>query len=177
MSWGYVGIHVHVESLCSCRKLKTIVYVKSVKDIKSAELSFPFPDSRPKWRSKPEHIITSVLGHEGPGSVFSYLKSKGWITSLSAGVSTMAHEIAVMKLTVKLTDKGFSECLIPSEYFYAYHEWFKNTIAKLSSQYSRVLTSIAPRLHQTHSTLKYKKLMESSSDLARSIRQTHTLNS
>lgn len=89
--------------------LQTIVFAKSVKDIKQLELCFPFPDARPMWRTKSYSVISAILGHEGPGSVFSYLKSKGWITSQSAGVSPMAHEIAVIDISIRLTDEGFSE--------------------------------------------------------------------
>ena len=36
---------------------------------------------------KPESVVSSVLGYEGPGSLLSYLKDqKGWVTGLTAAM-------------------------------------------------------------------------------------------
>lgn len=78
-------------------------------DFKAFEISWPFPYHTPMWRSKPEYILSQILGHEGPGSVFAYLKNKGWATSLSAGSQDLAHGFSMMKITVHLTNEGFSE--------------------------------------------------------------------
>jgi insulysin len=52
-------------------------------------------------------FLGHLAGHEGPGSLHSYLTRKGWITSLSAGPYNLARGFAVFKVTVRLTKEGF----------------------------------------------------------------------
>ena len=81
--------------------------MKTVQDIKEIKVYFQFPDTRDMWRSKPAQILTEAIGHEGPGSIFAYLKRKSWVLELSAGVSSMARGIAQFILTLTVTDEGF----------------------------------------------------------------------
>ena len=43
---------------------------------------FQIPSQIPFYRFKPEQVISSLIGDEGPGSLLSYLKQKGWVTAL-----------------------------------------------------------------------------------------------
>ena len=52
--------------------------------------------------------MAHFIGHEGPGSLHSYLKDKGWITALSAGPQNLARGFAMFKVTLHLTNDGFS---------------------------------------------------------------------
>lgn len=47
------------------------------------------------------------MGHEGKGSLHSYLKEKGWITELSAGPQGLARGFAGFRVTCYLTKEGF----------------------------------------------------------------------
>ena len=61
------------------------------------------------WRFKPGSYLASIIGHEGPGSLHSYLKERGWITALSTGVQELARGIATFKITFYLSQNGFRE--------------------------------------------------------------------
>ena len=74
------------------------------------EVSFPLPHIPPFWRYKPSGFIAHFLGHEGPGSLHSYLKQKGWITALSAGPQNLARGFAMFKVTLYMTPQGFGKC-------------------------------------------------------------------
>jgi insulysin len=81
------------------------------------EISFPLVYQPPLWRYKPASFIAHLLGHEGPGSLLSYLKKKGWVTMLSAGPQNLARGFAMFKATIHLTQDGFREIsiyLLPS---------------------------------------------------------------
>lgn len=85
---------------------QVITFARPVKDNRGLEITFPFPDLTHLYKSKPTNYITHFLGHEGKGSVLSYLKSKGWTNYLRAG---MAHGVAgfdFFKVTVDLTPEG-----------------------------------------------------------------------
>ena len=76
------------------------------------EMSFPIPYQPTRWKYKPANFLSHLLGHEGPGSLHSYLKQKGWLTSLTAGSQNLAREFAALKVTLHLTGEGFCESLI-----------------------------------------------------------------
>lgn len=75
------------------------------------EISFPLEWQPPLWQLKPAQFIGHLSGHEGPGSLHSYLKKKGWITDLSSGPQSLARGFDMFKLTVYLTLDGFSTLL------------------------------------------------------------------
>ncbi|CDO73578.1 hypothetical protein BN946_scf185014.g48 [Trametes cinnabarina] len=87
----------------------TLVSVQTVMSFHGLEVSFPMPYLPPYWRRKPAGFLGHFLGHEGPGSLHSYLKQKGWITALSAGPQNLARGFAMFKVTLYMTPKGFEE--------------------------------------------------------------------
>ena len=49
-----------------------------LKDKKELALEFPLPiDYHKYYESKPDKILSSIIGHEGKGSLLSFLKNKG----------------------------------------------------------------------------------------------------
>jgi insulysin len=80
------------------------------------EISFPLDWQAPLWRSKPGSFFADVIGHEGPGSLNSYLKDKGWITGLVSGQQALARGFAMFRVTLYMTAAGFRKwlaCLLP----------------------------------------------------------------
>lgn len=60
-------------------------FAKPVMDSRDLSLIFPFMDEEALFESQPSRYISHLIGHEGPGSIMAYIKSKGWANSLSAG--------------------------------------------------------------------------------------------
>jgi insulysin len=75
------------------------------------EISFPMEYQPPFWRHKPANFLSHFVGHEGPGSLHSYLKKKHWVTALSCGPQNLARGFAMFKITIHLTPEGFSKHL------------------------------------------------------------------
>ena len=75
----------------------------------AVEVSFPLPYQPAMWKYKPGNFLAHFVGHEGPGSLHSYLKKKGWLTSLSSGPQNLARTFAMFKVTLHLTQEGFCE--------------------------------------------------------------------
>lgn len=61
------------------------VFAKPVMDSREMTLSFPFLDEELLFESLPGRYVSHLIGHEGPGSIMSYIKAKGWANSLSSG--------------------------------------------------------------------------------------------
>lgn len=77
-----------------------------VKELRSLHIAWPLPDQHPHWRSQPAGYVAHLLGHEGPGSLLSELKRRGWVSSLSAGPREAASGFAFFSLDVDLSEEG-----------------------------------------------------------------------
>ncbi|KZV96205.1 hypothetical protein EXIGLDRAFT_747787 [Exidia glandulosa HHB12029] len=83
------------------------IHAKTIMDFQAVELQFQLPSQYYHWRSKPSHFIAHLIGHEGPGSLHSYLKQKGLLVRLSCGNQPQARGIDFFKITAFLTPEGF----------------------------------------------------------------------
>ena len=88
---------------------KTIVFVKTIKDLHSFSLTFLLPYQQMHFRSKPGCFISHFLGHEGPGSVYAHLKKQGLIVTLNAGSQTWNRGVQTFQISGRLTEAGFSK--------------------------------------------------------------------
>ncbi|KAF7311385.1 Insulin-degrading enzyme [Mycena kentingensis (nom. inval.)] len=84
----------------------TFVAIHTVMNFRSLEISFPVEWQPPTWRHKPLIFISHFVGHEGPGSLHSYLKTKGYITALGCSPSNMARGYSAFKISLTLTEDG-----------------------------------------------------------------------
>lgn len=68
------------------------------------------PSLHDLYQSKPHQYISWIIGHEGHGSLISYLRNKMWAFDMYSGNSESGFEhssmYALLKLTVLLTDEG-----------------------------------------------------------------------
>jgi secreted Zn-dependent insulinase-like peptidase len=82
------------------------VNIVPLQEVRSLELQFPAPPTLEHFRTHPTDFITHLLGHEGEGSLFALLKSKGWIEGLQSGASGSEGH-ALMTVRLPLTEEGF----------------------------------------------------------------------
>ena len=83
-----------------------VVTIEPVKDIREMNISFSLTGLRKDYKSKPGRMLGYILGNEGKGSLLSYLKDKGWATSLSAGASSETDSYGNANVTIGLTLEG-----------------------------------------------------------------------
>ncbi|KAJ2766214.1 metalloprotease, partial [Coemansia nantahalensis] len=87
-----------------------LVRFRSVRQQRSLDMTFALPDVKPYYQQKPAHYIGSLLGHEGPGSILSYLKKRGWATGTVAGRSPMSAEgFDMFSVSISLTAAGMAQ--------------------------------------------------------------------
>ncbi|XP_074599458.1 nardilysin-like [Brevipalpus obovatus] len=88
-------------------KLHYIEYPKSGDYLR---LTWWLPPRFNCYKTRPLWYVTSVLGHEGKGSLFSYLKRKGYALELMAGNDESLEQMnqfqALFVIDVKLTEFG-----------------------------------------------------------------------
>ncbi|NMP32996.1 peptidase M16 [Thalassotalea sp. M1531] len=82
------------------------ISVQPVKNDKQLIVSFALPCIDKYYRHKPESILTYLLGHEGKGSILSYLKNKQWAFGLTAGSGINGSNFKDFNISISLTEAG-----------------------------------------------------------------------
>lgn len=82
------------------------INTRPIKDLRQVKYLFPVPGTRPFYQSKPVHYLSNLLGHEGKGSLLSYLKQQGWAESLSAGLAFEDSQQGALQVSIGLTREG-----------------------------------------------------------------------
>ncbi|KAL3653227.1 hypothetical protein CASFOL_002908 [Castilleja foliolosa] len=112
-------------------KTGKVYWLEAVKDVHVLELSWTLPSLRKDYLKKAEDYLAHLLGDEGSGSLFFFLKAKGWTTYIFAGVvegmhcSTIAY---IFGMSICLTDLGMGKIYEIMGFVYQY--------LKLVRQYS-----------------------------------------
>ncbi|XP_056465442.1 insulin-degrading enzyme isoform X1 [Gadus chalcogrammus] len=86
--------------------LRQFYKVVPIKDIRNLYVTFPIPDLQQYYKSNPGHYLGHLIGHEGPGSLLSELKSKGWVNTLVGGQKEGARGFMFFIINVDLTEEG-----------------------------------------------------------------------
>ena len=85
---------------------KQFYRVIPVKERRKLVIYFPTPSTYPLYLTKPLRLLSHCIGHEGPGSILSFLKKKGWGTELSAGTGTQSQYFSLFEISIKLSEDG-----------------------------------------------------------------------
>jgi insulysin len=103
----------------------SIVAVVPVQDLRQISLSWPIVylsdrDRKASLLVKQADYVAHLIGHEGPGSLVSYLKRKGWANSLAASSSTEFSDFEAFEVTIELTTQGLLESKSVTEAVFSY---------------------------------------------------------
>ncbi|XP_066479934.1 nardilysin [Tiliqua scincoides] len=85
--------------------------VVPIRKTHSLNITWSLPPQEQYYRVKPLHYISWLVGHEGKGSVLSYLRKKFWALALYGGNGETGFEqnstYSVFSICVTLTDEGY----------------------------------------------------------------------
>lgn len=126
-----------------------LISIEPIKELHSLELEFPLPLSlRAHYQSKPASVLSSLIGHEGKGSLLALLKQQGLATGLSSGGYDITNAYGAFSITVDLTPKGLKNyrevvrlslsyiALLEKEPYPSYYFGELKSIAQLDEVYS-----------------------------------------
>lgn len=82
------------------------ISVQPVKNDRQLIISFAMPSIDKFYRQKPESILAYLIGHEGPGSILSLLKSKQWALALTAGSGINGSNFKDFNISISLSELG-----------------------------------------------------------------------
>ncbi|XP_064138022.1 nardilysin isoform X2 [Loxodonta africana] len=107
--------------------------VVPIRKIHALTITWALPPQQQHYRVKPLHYISWLVGHEGKGSILSYLRKKCWALALFGGNGETGFEqnstYSVFSISITLTDEGF-------EHFYE--------VAHTVFQYLKMLQKLGP---------------------------------
>uniref|UniRef100_A0A8D0MPY6 Nardilysin convertase n=2 Tax=Sus scrofa TaxID=9823 RepID=A0A8D0MPY6_PIG len=107
--------------------------VVPIRKIHALTITWALPPQQQHYRSKPLHYISWLVGHEGKGSILSYLRKKCWALALFGGNGETGFEqnstYSVFSISITLTDEGY-------EHFYE--------VAHTVFQYLKMLQKLGP---------------------------------
>ena len=90
--------------------LQTIYRIVPVRDRHTLQLLFTLPPQTSNYLSKPTDFISHLLGHEGKGSLLSWLKAKGYGSGIVCGSGgsgiTQSSMATLFQVTLNLSTQG-----------------------------------------------------------------------
>ncbi|XKL64356.1 hypothetical protein PGB90_004442 [Kerria lacca] len=87
-------------------ELKRKIYLVPIQDIRSLKISFSAPDVTDQYKTAPDHYVSNLIGHEGPGSLHSVLRERSLCNNLSAGLFQIAPGFGFFNISVDLTEEA-----------------------------------------------------------------------
>ena len=107
-------------ALYTSSQLAIRIGIEPLQQARRMIVTFALPALHKELVTRPLDYISHVLGDEGQGSLFAYLKSKNWVTSLIAGSGIEGEDFKDFNVNFQLTEQGLlhQEDII-SSLFYA----------------------------------------------------------
>lgn len=87
-------------------RLPLFMQIRPEQEQRFLSISFAIPPVADYYQQKPLQYIANIIGHEGEGSLLSYLKSRGWAEALGAGEGLSYEGGSTFSVSVQLTRKG-----------------------------------------------------------------------
>uniref|UniRef100_A0A6I8P7N4 Nardilysin convertase n=1 Tax=Ornithorhynchus anatinus TaxID=9258 RepID=A0A6I8P7N4_ORNAN len=85
--------------------------VVPIRKVHALTVTWALPPQQQHYRVKPLHYISWLVGHEGRGSILSFLRKKCWALALFGGNGETGFEqnstYSVFSISVTLTDEGY----------------------------------------------------------------------
>ena len=90
---------------------KSILEIVPVADMRQVTVTWPIvydslEEKEDQFVNKPAYYLTHLIGHEGPDSLLSYLKKKGWANGVGASTEADLADFYTFEVSVQLTNKG-----------------------------------------------------------------------
>ena len=82
------------------------ISVMPVRNDRKLIISFAMPSIDDLYRHKSESILSYLLGHEGKGSILSFLKHQQWAMALTAGSGVNGSNFKDFNISLSLTETG-----------------------------------------------------------------------
>lgn len=96
------GIAFGPEQLGIVREYVPLVDERSIKFL----FACPPSDDPAIFQTRPDRVLSHLLGHEGPGSLHALLLEEGLVNTLSSGLTISTSDFGLCSISVQVTPKG-----------------------------------------------------------------------
>ena len=86
--------------------LAQFVAIKPIKELHKLNITFALPEINSWYKTKIISFAAHIIGYEGRGSLFEYLKEQGLINALSAGNGISGSNFKDFNISLELTEWG-----------------------------------------------------------------------
>ncbi|WP_028669505.1 insulinase family protein [Saccharospirillum impatiens] len=100
-------IQVH-SPLFQASTLPMLIEVQPRRESRLLQFRFPVPATVTELDTKPYAYLASLLDHQGSGTLFAELKSRGWADGLSAHAPGTSRNSETFNVSVQLTSEGMA---------------------------------------------------------------------
>ena len=83
-----------------------LAQIEPIKEVRQLQLEFVVPATRPDFASKPDELLSQLIGYAGPGGLETLLKTEGLANSISAGLWERTGDYGSLMVSVSLTPAG-----------------------------------------------------------------------
>ncbi|TPV61749.1 peptidase M16 [Aestuariibacter sp. GS-14] len=97
---------INLPVLYTPEQLGVEIHITPLQAAKRMIVTFALPPLHLEIATRPLDFISHVLGDEGAGSLFAYLKARGWVTNLIAGSGIEGVGFKDFNINLQLTDSG-----------------------------------------------------------------------
>ncbi|KAJ1673710.1 metalloprotease, partial [Spiromyces aspiralis] len=87
--------------------LGTLVHFKTVGKKFQLSIVFPLPKINHLWKSKPLEVIKDLLEFRAGGTLFDFLKQRGWAYDISCHQESDTDDYSFLRFEVNLTEDGY----------------------------------------------------------------------
>ena len=141
-------------SLYLPNQLAKFITIKPVKELHKLNITFALPSINGWYKDKMVSFIAHIIGYEGPGSLFEYLRNQGLVNGLAAGNGVSGSNFKDFNISLALTEQGEEELEFLIKEVFAYLNQLKNQtpdsylyteqqqLAKVSFDYQDELTPL-----------------------------------
>ena len=143
--------------------------IKPVTDVRQVVLGFEMPSGHDYWQSKPDHMLSALIGDEGKGSLLSLLKERGYATALLSGLYSSSYT-GEFEVEITLTEKGLTEVNEVVALFFSYvamlkKEGLKEYYYNESKQLAQIAYDYRAPLEGADAVIYYANIMHRFSPL------------
>ena len=92
-------------------KFSRLYKIAPIQNIFQVDINWALPPLLHEFKSKPIHYLSTIIGHEGKGSLISFLRKKVWALQLCAGNALDGFELnttySKFSISIILTQEGY----------------------------------------------------------------------
>jgi insulysin len=145
-----IGTDNQTQSLFPIDKAVKMVHIVPIKDLKQLHLYWELPSQFDIYDKKVIVYLDYLIEHNGEGSLYQFLKKKGFIHNMNAGAYTESRNFTLYRISFNLTEEGLDQLDFILQSLFAYLRMIESETlsGKSSNIYGPRIFNEVKQLHE-----------------------------